>query len=153
MAKFANPRKKYNFSIQITPDPINPFQFQKVTNPDIEIEQTAHGDTNHDVKTPGRITIGNILLDKLQPSDQADSYFWAWLDTCQSSMIGGGAPPEIVKKAVTITEFAEDGATVLNTWVWFGVWPCKINGQEWDRQSSDNTVESVELCIDRGGKV
>lgn len=153
MAKFANPRKVFNWSIQISPDPVNPFMFQKVTMPDAEIEQTAHGDTNHDIKTPGRVTYGNIIAEKLQPADMGDAYMWSWFDTCQSSLIGGGAPPEIIKKTITVVEMASDGATVLNTWLCFGVWPSKINGQEFDRNSSDNVIETIEFSVDKMNRI
>jgi phage tail-like protein len=153
MAKFANPRKKFNWSIQISPDPINPFLFQKVTLPDSDIEKVAHGDTNHDINTAGRVTYGNIVCEKLAPSDQGDSYLWAWHDTCQSSVIGGGAPPQIYKKVITIVEMAEDGVTILNTWIAEGVWPTSLPGIELDRMASENTVENVEFAIDTLSKV
>jgi phage tail-like protein len=153
MAKFANPRKKFNWSIQISPDPINPFLFQKVTLPDADIEKVAHGDTNHDIKTAGRVTYGEIACDKLLSSSQGDAYMWSWFDTCQSSVLGGGAPPDVYKKVITIVEFAEDGATVLNTWVASGVWPASISGQELDRSSSDNSIEHIEFSIDKLTKV
>jgi len=153
MAKFANPRKKFNFSIQISPDPINPFLFQKVTTPDADIEEVPHGDTNHDIKTAGRVTYGKIVCEKLMPSDQGDAYLWSWFDTCQSSLIGGGAPPDIYKKVITIVEFAEDNVTVLNTWLCQGVWPSSMPGVELDRLASDNTIENVEFSVDKCGKV
>ena len=153
MAKFANPRKRFNFSIQISPDPINPFLFQKVTVPDADIEEVAHGDTNHDIKTAGRVTYGKIVCEKLKPSDLGDSYMWSWFDTCQSSVLGGGAPPQIYKKVITIVEMAEDGATVLNTWVAQGVWPSSLPGTELDRGSSENTIENVEFSVDKLTKV
>lgn len=153
MAKFANPRKKFNFSIQISPDPLNPFLFQKITLPDAEIEQVLHGDTNHDIKTPGRVTYGNIICEKLMSSSASDNYMWSWFDTCQSSILGGGAPPAIIKKVITIVEFAEDNATVLNTWVCQGVWPSVMTGLDLDRQSSDNSIEKIEFSIDKFNKV
>lgn len=153
MAKFANPRKKFNFSIQITPEPINPFLFQKVTLPDAEIAKDSHGDTNHDIHTAGRVSYSNIVCEKLMSSGAGDAYMWSWFDTCQSSMIGGGAPPSMYKKVITIFEYAEDGATVLNTWVATGVWPCVLKGLELDRQSSENTIETVEFSIDKLSKV
>ena len=153
MAKFANPRKSFNFSITITPDPINPFMFQKVTLPDAEIEQVAHGDTNHDIKTAGRVSYGNINAEKLQPSNQGDAYMWSWFDACQSSIIGGGSPPEIYKKVITIEEFAEDGVTILNTWIATGVWPARLPGAEKNRLSSDNTIENIEFSVDKLEKI
>lgn len=153
MAKVANPRKKFNFSIQISPDPINPFLFQKVTLPDADIEPVPHGDTNHDIKTAGRVTYGNLVCEKLSVSDQGDSYLWNWFDTCQSSTLGGGAVPEIYKKVITVVEFAEDGATVLNTWVATGCWPTSMPGLELDRNLSENTIENVEFSVDKFTKI
>lgn len=149
MAHVANPRKRFNWSVQISPDPINPFLFQKVDIPDIDIEKVAHGDTNHDIKTAGRVDIGNIVCEKLMVSDQSDTYIWNWFDTCQSNMLGGGAPPNVYKKVITVTQFAEDGATVLDTWVAEGVWPCSLPGVEHDRTSSDNVIENVEFSVDK----
>jgi len=153
MAKVANPRKRFNWSLQISPDPINPFLFQKVTLPDSDIEETVHGDTNHDIKTAGRVMISKCVCEKLMVSDQSDTYIRSWHDTCQSSRIGGGAPPDIYKKVLYVTEFAEDGVTVLNTWVLYGVWPSTLSGMEFDRQSSDNTIENVEFSVDEMEKL
>jgi len=153
MAKFANPRKKFNFSIQISPDPINPFLFQKVTLPDAEIEEVGHGDTNHDIKTAGRVTYDKIVCEKLESSSEGDAYMWSWFDTCQSSLLGGGAPPQVYKKVITVVEMAEDGATILNTWVAEGVWPSSLPGAELDRQASDNTIENVEFSVDTLTKI
>ncbi len=153
MAKFANPRKKFNFSLQISPDPINPFLFQKVDLPDAEIEEDTHGDTNHDIKTAGRVSYSKIVCEKLMSSSEGDSYLWSWFDTCQSSTLGGGAPPSIYKKVMTIVEFAEDGATILNTWIAEGVWPSSLPGHNLDRQESGNTIENVEFTIDKLQKV
>ena len=153
MAKFANPRKKFNWSIQIVPEGINPFMFQKVTVPDLEIEQDNHGDTNHDIKTAGRVSYSNIKAEKLLPSNVSDTYMWAWADSCQSSTIGGGLTPAEYKKTIEIVELAEDGVTQLNRFIATGVWPCKVNGMEYDRGSSGNSIESVEFSVDKLIKV
>jgi phage tail-like protein len=153
MAKFANPRKKFNWSIQIVPEAINPFMFQKITLPDIEIEQDTHGDTNHDIKTAGRVSYSNIKAEKLMPSNTSDTYMWAWADSIQSSMIGGGITPASYKKTAIIVELAEDGVTQVNQWIARGVWPTKINGLELDRTASGNSIESFELSVDKLTKV
>jgi len=149
MAKFANPRKKFNWSIQITPDPINPFLFQKVDMSESTIAQDEHGDTNHNIKTAGRVEYSNIKAEKLMSSSAGDNYMWAWFDTCQSSVIGGGAIPALYKKTITVAEMAEDGVTVLNTWQAFGVWPCKISPTEFNRGDSGNSIETIEFSIDK----
>lgn len=149
MAKFANPRKKFNWSIQITPDPINPFLFQKVDGLESSITQDEHGDTNHNIKTAGRVEYSNIRAEKLMSSRSGDNYMWSWFDTCQSSVIGGGAIPDIYKKIITIVELAEDGVTVLNTWIAQGVWPTKVNSSDFDRGDSGNAIETIEFSIDK----
>jgi phage tail-like protein len=153
MAQVSNPRKQFNFSIQIAPAPINPFLAQKVESPEITLETAEHGDTNHDIKTAGRVKFGNINISKLQTTSGADNYMFDWLYSCQDVILGGGLVPDDYKRVVTITELAEDGTSVLNTWICMGCFPVKINGQQWDRQSSDNTVEQVELSVDRVEKV
>ena len=153
MAKIDNPRKKYNFSVAIAPLPINPFLFQKVTIPEKTIEQIVHGDVNYDVKTGGRSTFGNIMLEKLMLTDGADNYFWDWASAVCDNVIGGGLVPSQYKRVLIITELAEDGTSILNTWVCTGCWPTKINGQELDRVSSENSMESIELSVDIVEKV
>ncbi len=64
-AKVKNPRKKFLWSISFPKHPINTYLFQTCQLPDIEIDQVAHGDVNRDVKTAGRVTIGNLIVEKL----------------------------------------------------------------------------------------
>jgi hypothetical protein len=42
-----------------------------------------------------------------------------------------------------------NGATVLQTRNYLGAWPCKINGIEFDRLSSENTIETIEFSVDQ----
>lgn len=153
MAKIENPRKSFNFSLSIIPLPINPFLFQKVTIPDKEVEMTEHGDVNHSIKTGGRSKFGNILCEKLMVTEGADNYFWDWMASVSDAVIGGGLVPSQYKRIITITELAEDGTSILNTWICTGCWPQKINGQALDRMSSDNSIESIEICVDNVDKI
>jgi len=153
MANVSNPRKKFNFSIQIAPAPINPFLCQSVDLPDVDIEQTRHGDTNYDVKTGGRVSIGNLSIDKIATTSGSDNYFYDWAMSVQDIILGGGLVPDFYKRIVTVSELAEDGTSILNTHIYLGCWPTKINGQGLDRMSSDNTIESVELSVDQGDKL
>ena len=151
--QFPNPRKKFNWSIQFAPYVGLPFQVQKVTLPDIDIEQDLHGDKNRDIKTAGRVSIGNLTLEKILSSSDGDNMIWMWAETCQSALLGGGLPPSEYKGTATITEFSENGTTVLNTWQLFGVWPTKINGLDLNRMESGNTIESVEFSVDSMAKI
>ena len=76
--------------------PINTYLFQSCTLPDIEIDQVAHGDVNRDVKTAGRVTIGNLIVEKLMTTAGSDTwlhdwlrpYSWWWLST--KPILGNG---------------------------------------------------------------
>lgn len=152
MAKVKNPRKGFNYSISFTGHPINSYLVQKVTLPDVEIEQVAHGDTNHDIKTAGRVTIGNLILEKLCTTSGSDTWLHDWLLACQDSKLGGGNIPDVYKQTCIVSELAEDGISILNTHIYEGVWPCKITGIDLDRNTSDNIIEKAEFSVDNADK-
>lgn len=145
MAKITNPRKEFNFSIQVVQAPINPFLVQKVTLPEITIAQVKHGDTNHDVKTGGRIEYGDIEIEKLMTTSGADNYFYDWASSIADSIIGGGLVPEMYWRTLIISELAEDGTSILNSWIARECWPTKINGQELNRMGTENSLERITL--------
>lgn len=146
-AKVKNPRKKFLWSLEIVGKPISPFLFQKIQVPEVTVEQVAHGDINRDVKTAGRVSVGNLSAEKLETTSGSDTFMWDWLSTAQDMLLGGGGIPVDYWEQVIITELAEDGRSVLNKWILDEVWPTKLNGQELDRMSSENTIESLEFSV------
>lgn len=151
-AKVKNPRKVFNFRIQFVKHPINSYLCQKVTLPDIEIEEVAHGDVNRDVKTAGRVTVGTLTVEKLMTTSGPDNWLHDWLYACQDHINGGGLTPMQYMEQVLVEELAEDGVTVINTHYYDEVWPKKVNGEELDRMSSDNTIESIEFSVGTADK-
>ena len=149
-AKVKNPRKKFLWSITFPKHPINTYLFQTCTLPDIEIEQVAHGDINRDVKTAGRVTIGNLIVEKLMTTSGSDTWLHDWLYSCQDHIVGGGLVPSQYWETVIVNELAEDGVSVLN--LFEEVWPCKVNGQELDRMASENSIESIEFSVGTADK-
>ena len=75
-AKVKNPRKKFLWQITFVKHPLNPYLFQEVSIPELEIEQVSHGDINRDVKTGGRITVGNLVCRKLESTSGSDTWLW-----------------------------------------------------------------------------
>lgn len=146
-AKVKNPRKKFLFSISFPNHPINAYLCQKVTAPDIEIDQVTHGDINRDVKTAGRVSVGNMTVEKLMTTSGSDTWIWDWLFSCQDMILGGGLVPSDYWEVVEVSDLAEDGVSVLNVHHYEEVWPCKISGLEWDRTASENTIESIEFSV------
>ena len=74
--------------------PQTPYQYLSIPKlyplPDIEIDQVAHGDVNRDVKTAGRVTIGNLIVGKLMTTAGSDTWLHDWLYSCQDHIVGGG---------------------------------------------------------------
>ncbi len=146
-AHIKNPRKKFLFQLTFVNHPINSYLFQSVNLPEITIEQVEHGDINRSVKTGGRITTGNMTARKLETTAGADLWLWDWLKSIQDDILGGGLTPAQYFETVRVDELAEDGKTIINTHLCEEVWPCKVNGQELDRMSSDNTLEDIEFSV------
>lgn len=146
-AKVKNPRKRFLWQIVFVKHPINAYLFQSVTIPEITIEQVSHGDINRDVKTGGRISVGNLIATKLETTSGSDTWLWDWLMSVQDLLLGGGLTPSEYWETVLINELAEDGVSILNSWTCTEVWPTRVNGQELDRMSSDNTIEEIEFSV------
>ena len=140
-AKVKNPRKTFLFSITFAKHPVNSYLCQKATVPDIEIEEVTHGDINRDVKTAGRVKIGS------------DTWAHDWLMACQDHLAGGGLVPSEYWETMTVNELAEDGKSVLNTWLLDEVWPKKIEGIEFDRTASENSIEHIEFSVGTCDKI
>lgn len=146
-AKIKNPRKTFLFQIIFTKHPINAYLFQKATIPEISVEEVEHGDVNRSVKTAGRVSVGTLTVSKLETTSGSDTWLWDWLMSVQDMLLGGGLTPSQYWETVQINELAEDGVSILNSWICEEVWPTRLNGQDLDRMSSDNTIEEIEFSV------
>ena len=146
-AKVKNPRKKFLWSIKFVKHPLNPYLFQNIQLPEITVEQVNHADINRDVKTAGRISVGNMTCEKLKTTDGSDTWLWDWLMSCQDLLLGGGLTPSEYFETAIVSELAEDGKSVLNSWYVDEIWPTRLNGIDLDRAASENTIESIEFSV------
>lgn len=147
MANFSNPRKQFQWRIRFDSLKGNEFEFQTCTLPQIEIDQTEHGETNNIIKTPGIVHFTNLVLGKLKPNNVNDQALRVWIHSCQNAMLGVGLPASVVKDGCTISLVDEMGLDVEEHRV-EGIWPCIINGIELSRVSSDNVIETIEFAVD-----
>lgn len=146
-ANFQNPRKQFQWRIKFDSLKGNEFEFQTCTLPNIEVDQTEHGETNNIIKTPGIVHFSNLVLGKLKPNNANDAALRAWIHSCQNAMLGIGLPASIIKDNCTVDLVNESGLTVESHTL-TGVWPCIINGLELSRVSSDNVIENIEFAVD-----
>ena len=146
-ANVKNPRKKFLWRLTFIKHPMNAYLCQKVTLPDVEIDQVAHGDVNRDVKTGGRVSVGNMQVEKLMTTSGPDNWLHDWLYSVQDHINGGGLTPEQYWETIMVEELAEDGNTVLNTHIMEECWPSKVTGLDLDRMASENTIEAIEFSV------
>ena len=83
----------------------------------------------------------------METTSGSDTWLWDWLMSVQDLLLGGGLTPSEYWETVLINELAEDGVSILNSWTCTEVWPTRVNGQELDRMSSDNTIEEIEFSV------
>lgn len=146
-AKVKNPRKKFLFSLTFAKYPLNSYLCQKCTLPDVSVDEVSHGDINRDVKTAGRVNVGDMTVEKLCVTSGSDTWVHDWLMSCQDMINGGGLVPSDYWETVIVNELAEDGTTILNSHILTEVWPKKIDGLEFDRTASENTIEKITFSV------
>ncbi len=146
MANVGNPRKVFMFQVEI--DGLNQFECQKFTPPEASVEKVEHGDTNYSVKTPGRFSIDDIVLEKLRAMPNSDMWAWDWLMSAQNPTTGGGQLPSNIKKTIVVRELDSTGLVVINTLQYDGCWVTKVGKSVYDRMSGDNVIETVTISLD-----
>lgn len=147
MAIIANPKKHFNFSV-FTPG-LQPMLVQKLSLPDMGFDTDEHGDLNFKVKTAGLINVGVLKIEKISPIIVGDNWIWDWLRLIQDPILGGGALPSLYKRQLIIQQLAPGGVAVLDSWTALEAYPSKINGVDFSRVDSGNTMHSVEFQVDR----
>lgn len=145
-----NPRKQFQFKVTfVNFANIAPFHVQKLTQPDMDVEQVEHGEGNTVIKTAGMVKTGNLKIERIieanDPSNAKEIF--TWLKNCQNARTQTGSIPDVYKGPIEVKELNNAGQ-VVNVWYYTGCWPTKINGKDWSRTSSDNSLESVEFSVD-----
>lgn len=146
MPKVSNPRKKFNFRIEI--DGVDQWEVQKVQVPESEVAVVEHGDSNSTVKTGGMVNFTNLRMEKIKATAQSDTAIWLWMKSVQDTVTGGGLPPIAYKRILVIKEMDTTGTTAIRKHVCFGCFPVKKTTSEFDRQGNENTMDTIEFAVD-----
>lgn len=146
MAKIQNPRKQFQFTILIPG--LNPFLAQEVETPDVEFDATEHGDVGFFVKTAGMKKFTMLKVSKIKAADSTDTFIKDWQKQIFDTQQGGGDFPSNYKVTILVEEYSNDGETVIERHEYDGCWPMKANGISLNRKGSENTIETIEFCVD-----
>lgn len=147
MGLVSNPRKVFNFRIEI--EGIDQAEFQTVQLPENGVDVVEHGGSNYKIKTGGLTNVGTLILGKLRALPLGDTKAWRWLNQIQNPDTGGGDLPSNYKRTIIIKEMNSFGTVAVNRWVYSGCFPSKISYNELSRTSSDNTIETLEISVDK----
>jgi phage tail-like protein len=143
MTKIANTRKDFNFSIEI--NGINQFLIQKVTPPEQSMGVVEHGadGKSGNTKTPGKLKIGDLIVEKICPSTEADKWAQTWFEKAKN-----GLRSQYAKYAV-LHELDETRTFPIASWDLGEIWPYKIGRTAYDRNAENNITETVTFAVDR----
>lgn len=148
-AQPVDPRKTFNFAIEI--DGLEVALVEKCNIPTLEagiVEQSSAG-TPHVQKTAGRITVGEITLEKVMPANEADTWAYQWLTSeVRNPRTGATNGADSYKKTISIIHYGNSN-NVIDKWVCYGVWPSKIEYNTGDAsQNNEKVMETVTLQCD-----
>jgi len=135
------PLPKFSFIVKIGSEQIS---FTEVSGLNIEvdvIEYRVGDDVEHStIKMPGRPKYGNISMKR--GTFKKKSIFYDWLLSGQSSKV------EDIKRDIVISLLDADNQPAVS-WAVSGAFPIKIESTDLKADSSEISIESVELAIDK----
>lgn len=142
--KVGNARKNFNFKVIMAG--VTSFMVQTFTPPEKEIEEVEHGDSNYNVKTPGKASWSNAEMGKLLMVAAPDNAMWQWMLQCQNTTFGVGAALGF-QRQIQVIELGPDNVSTLNTHV-ITCWPSKISYGDKSRvESGENVIETVTFAV------
>lgn len=137
-------RQKYLFGVEISGFPAA--YFQKIDRPKVtfdEVEFNPAG-SHRPEKLPGRMSFGDITLEKGVSAIGADNEVLLWMSKQLNFLSGKGGTPTDILRDVTITEHDRTRATVA-TWTLYGAYVKEYDGGELDGSDSENIIDSITL--------
>lgn len=149
---FGSPRtfhKKFKFIVEI--DGVQSAKFQKCSELSAEIAKIEYFEGGALIanKSPGRVTIADITLERGATED-GDLYNWFKQTVDLTSQLG--LKEDDIKRNFDIVQIDRDGEE-LRRFTCYGAWPTKFIAGDWDNDADENTIEKVTLSIDSWDKV
>lgn len=111
-----NPAKNFRFSLEI--NGIEQARCQSIQPPKVELQEHKQGNAGNDpdTKTPGKKTVGDLVLEMVVPGETGDAEIWNAIEAAQngirSDYIGQGF----------LNELGADGVTVVSRFFLKDIW-------------------------------
>lgn len=101
-------------------------------------------------KSPGRVTIADVTLERGVATGDSDYYDW-FTQVVNVTANKGLVTPEY-KRTGELIQLDRDGS-ILKRYALNAAWPKKLVVGEWDNDSDENVVETLVLAIDSFDKL
>lgn len=110
-----------------------------------EVINYSEGGNLTDHKSPGKVNFGDITLER-GATDNNEMYEW-WREVYNVRTGSGSADMEELKKSIIIEQLNRAG-TAVQKWKVYGAWPRTYKPGDWDSDSNEKRIESMELVND-----
>lgn len=146
-AKLLDTYKNFNYKLEFAD--LDPVLIQEVTPPDIEVTTATHFIGTGEFKTASRVTTGDMTLKKLVAANNADNFFFDWVnDVIDMLNLQAGVPSEYKRNGYMI-QLQPNGESILRRWQVMGAFPKTIPGITQTAGSDDDFMEELVLSVDR----
>jgi len=141
MGGLANPVKNFRYLLEL--DGADAFLIQKITPPSMESQAVEHGAPGNipNVETPGKVVVGDLVVEKLVPADRADQWVHDWF----AQAIGGLA--DEFRRVGFLRMLSANAVTTSKKFFLGNVWPKKIEYNEMDTSGNDNVIEKITFSV------
>lgn len=136
---------QFAFTVEI--DGVTHAGFQECSELSVEVEPIPYREGGRLIpdKSPGTADIPNITLMRGAVANDSDLYDW-FLEVLDIDANAGLVDPDY-KRNLDIVVRDRDG-TVLKRWRIKNAWPRKFVAGAWNNNTSEKTIESVELVCE-----
>lgn len=153
MAVKGTPRKfhkKFSFVVEI--EGVESAAFSKCSALEAEIAKVEYWEGGSLIpdKSPGRVTVSDVTLERGVADGDSDLYDW-FLDVVKMSANSGLVTPDY-KRPIEILQLDRDGS-VVKRWALDNCWPTKMVVGEWDNDADENVIEMLTLTLDTFDKI
>lgn len=135
---------RFKFVVEI--DGFQRAAFTRVTGLAGEVADVDHfeGGALIPNKSPGRATFPNVTMERGATSDLE---MYEWFRQVLNAAANTGLPDDAYKRNLDVVQQDRDDST-LRRWSLFNVYPRRFAPGDWDNDTDEKLIESVELRLD-----
>ncbi len=140
MTKIANPLKNFHYILAL--NGFDQALVQSIEIGELELSENLHGDGMRDIKTPGRLKIPDIVMEKLVPIGITDPEIWTWFIEATLNLASA------TKRDFIITQLSGETGFPVRVWAVEGAWVKKYKPSKIGDMEDSNSIDTVTFACD-----